>query len=391
MQDIQNLLNQVGIIVKKNNEILDATGGRFNIFNIIGIASDEVRLHSVLLAELLNPNGSHGMKDAFLIAFVDEMKKVELDSKLAAFDFKSAKVKVEKTIGEVTEEEGGRIDIIIEDKNRYAIIIENKIYAGDQTAQLIRYDNHGKKRFNGHTILYLTLDGHEASDGSAKNIKYVKISYAIHILHWLESCLSIAVRQPLVREIINQYISLIKQLTNQDMSTKNSQEIVDLLIKQENIESAFKVYYNMTELRKQIIENYLYKQLAEYANEKNMEFKYDENFVYGSSSSWFELRKTDWKHLGIAFYFIQSEFKGFLWTLEVNDRYEYSKEQQKHLSIFDNKVSESRPYGEIYHNDYMNWNSETFVDIVNGAFAKVIIENIEQLLNVIENNPELEL
>jgi len=175
------------------------------------------------------------------------------------------------------------------------------------------------------------------------------------------------------------------------MSTKNSQEIVDLLIKQENIESAFKVYYNMTELRKQIIENYLYKQLAEYANEKNMEFKYDENFVYGSSSSWFELRKTDWKHLGIAFYFIQSEFKGFLWTLEVNDRYEYSKEQQKHLSIFDNKVSESRPYGEIYHNDYMNWNSETFVDIVNGAFAKVIIENIEQLLNVIENNPELEL
>jgi len=201
MQDIQNLLNQVGIIVKKNNEILDATGGRFNIFNIIGIASDEVRLHSALLAELLNPNGSHGMKDAFLIAFVDEMKKVELDSKLAAFDFKSAKVKVEKTIGEVTEEEGGRIDIIIEDKNRYAIIIENKIYAGDQTAQLIRYDNHGKKRFNGHTILYLTLDGHEASDGSAKNIKYVKISYAIHILHWLESCLSIAVRQPLVRSI----------------------------------------------------------------------------------------------------------------------------------------------------------------------------------------------
>ena len=383
MPEIQSLLTQVGLIVKKNNEILDATGGRFNIFNIIGIASDEVRLHSALLAELLNPNGSHGMKDAFLIAFVDEMKKVELDSKLAAFDFKSAKVKVEKTIGEVTEEEGGRIDIIIDDKNNNAIIIENKIYAGDQTAQLIRYDRHGKSKYNGnHTILYLTLDGHEASDGSAKNIKYIKISYAIHILHWLETCLSIAVRQPLVREIINQYISLIKQLTNQDMNTKNSQEIVDLLIKKDNIESALIISVNIEALKRKLVSD-MVKRIADKCCMK--EYIKDDSKEIG-------FYKENWKKDSMI-YFGEGNGRTY-YAIKTADAFNGNAIDQNRIVELFEKHSDItyNPYGWGYIND-SHWSNtyQLYLEMTPGSvFEEKIISSLQNVLVYLKEHPEIE-
>lgn len=247
LQQLQSLLNQIGLIVKKNNEILDATGGRFNVFNIIGLASDEVKLHSALLAELLRPNGSHGLKDEFLKEFV---KIINIEN----FHCESAKVIVEKHIGEVTDIEGGRIDIVISDKFKNAIIIENKIYAGDQKAQLIRYDSHGKKHFySKYKILYLTLDGHLASKRSADLINYTPISYAKDILNWLEICLKISSRLPLVRETINQYITLIKQLTNQDMNMQFKSEIVEIISRLDNIESAFEISKNIESAKKLIV------------------------------------------------------------------------------------------------------------------------------------------
>ena len=47
--DIVNLLNQVTIINKKNTEILDATGGRFNMFRICGVNHYE-NTHSAIIS-----------------------------------------------------------------------------------------------------------------------------------------------------------------------------------------------------------------------------------------------------------------------------------------------------------------------------------------------------
>lgn len=236
MSNTQNLLNHVNVIVEKNREILEATGGKFNIFNVIGIASDEVRLHSAILAELFRSDGSHGLKDKFLNEFIKELKDKFLNEftneiNIERFDCQSAKVEVEKSIGTVTDVDGGRIDILIIDKNGFAIIIENKIYAGDQNAQLIRYDNYGKKNhFGKYAIIYLTLSGIRASKESSGDINYTSISYQIDIAIWLENCLNIAVRHPLIRETINQYITLIKQLTGQSKTTAMKEEIVNLLV-----------------------------------------------------------------------------------------------------------------------------------------------------------------
>lgn len=102
-------------------------GDFFNIFNIIHLESDEVRLHSAILAELLNYRGSHGAGDAFLKAFLTSINLPE--------DYlKQGNVFVELPIGKKIETSGGRIDIIIEN-GQHAVIIENKIYAGDQDKQ----------------------------------------------------------------------------------------------------------------------------------------------------------------------------------------------------------------------------------------------------------------
>ena len=45
-------------------------GDYFNVFNVLGLSSNETRTHSAFLAELLNPYGSHGMGDLFLKKFL---------------------------------------------------------------------------------------------------------------------------------------------------------------------------------------------------------------------------------------------------------------------------------------------------------------------------------
>ena len=46
------------------------SGEDFNIFSVMSMESDEVFTHSALLAELLNPSGSHGLGSAPLKLFV---------------------------------------------------------------------------------------------------------------------------------------------------------------------------------------------------------------------------------------------------------------------------------------------------------------------------------
>ena len=116
--DIRSLYKQA-----ENRRIQRKQRGEiFNVFNTIGLRAEEVRLHSAMIAELLNPNGMHGLSNCFLQVFLERLG-------LPSDYIKEAKGTItERYIGPKTKTHGGRIDIIIEDGN-HAIIIENKIYA----------------------------------------------------------------------------------------------------------------------------------------------------------------------------------------------------------------------------------------------------------------------
>lgn len=126
LKDIYALYEEAEDVRRKK----EANGDSFNVFNIIGLKTEEVRLHSALIAELLNPHGSHGLSNSCLKSFL-----IMLGLPLDYFDYaKISNDYKERYIGSVTKNEGGRIDIIIEDGN-HALIIENKIYAEDQENQ----------------------------------------------------------------------------------------------------------------------------------------------------------------------------------------------------------------------------------------------------------------
>ncbi len=247
MKKIQKLLNEINAIRLENETIIKATSGRFNMFGLLGVDHYEVK-HSKILAEFLDPKGSHGLDELFLQAFV---KQFLPDFE---FDCKNAKVTTEKYAGEY-----GRIDIIIE-QGAKAIIIENKIYAKDQEEQLKRYDNYVKNKNVEYQILYLTLNGEKANENSGKDIDYTCLSYKTDIIKWLEECAKISIERAIVRETIMQYIRHLKQLTEQDMDTKLKEKLVELCMDNEhNLETVLAIGGQINEIKKRLVD----KQLSE--------------------------------------------------------------------------------------------------------------------------------
>jgi hypothetical protein len=284
MENIKKLLEQVSILNKKNAEILDATGGRFNMFQVCGVNHYE-NTHSAIIAEFLNPNGSHGLKSKLLECFVSTLgDKIMIKN----FDCANANVVRERDTGD------GRIDIVIDDNQKHAIIIENKIYAGDQWKQLKRYDEFAEREYGkgNYQMFYLTLSGVSASEQSGTGVDYICISYKETIIRWLEQCVPVAVHYPIVRETINQYINHLKQLTHQDMDTKNKEEIIDMILKDKHlIESAHYVANIWPECRRKILTNLEYS-VKEISVRLGLEYKFAPDI--GGKESCFYFKRENW-------------------------------------------------------------------------------------------------
>ena len=74
---LQKLLNDVNAILQQERikkEESRKRGEQFNIFEVLGLQTSEVRLHSAFLAELLDPNGDHGLNNKYLKVFVEDIK-----------------------------------------------------------------------------------------------------------------------------------------------------------------------------------------------------------------------------------------------------------------------------------------------------------------------------
>jgi len=228
-------LNSITQIIKKQQEIAAIRGENYNLFKVIHMTSNETSVHSAFIADLLNPKGLHGMGDEFLRLFVKTINTHGFD-----YDIPESEVKIEEVIGQKNLEDtsGGRLDIIIKNKKGQAIIIENKIYAKDQEAQMARYLNYANtKHKDKFLLLYLSLDGqvHDVdytTKGVAKiDEDFYTLSYREDILNWLIKCRQLAVDKPLLREGISHYINLVKYLTHTNMDDKAKKEMTDIVLK----------------------------------------------------------------------------------------------------------------------------------------------------------------
>jgi hypothetical protein len=243
--EVNFMLNKVSGIIGKYADQSKREGDNFNIFEVINLTSNEVRIHSRFLAELLNPNGSHGQDDLFLKQFVEI-------NEITDFDSLNAQIYVEKYIGSKTMTTGGRIDIYIEDQKGNSIIIENKIYAEDQENQLVRYHNYKPKN-----IFYLTLFGISPSMSSYGNLQQDKdfklISYRDDIAFWLNECKNLIKDKPLIHEGINHYLNLILHLTGQSNNKRMNNEIRDVITKNtDSLKTAARIEENYLNAKIQI-------------------------------------------------------------------------------------------------------------------------------------------
>lgn len=270
------LLEHLQGVIKFESERKKITAEDFNIFNILGISHLEVSTHSRFISNLLDPCGSHYQGNIFLELF---MRKIGIED----FNYADASIEVEKS-----ENKYGRFDIFITDDKNWTIIIENKIHAGSQEKQLGRYIeclNKTKKTKN-IKLLYLTLanefdnDSHcneDYSPGigiSQREIEFLKsqgvntvediklykhITYSNDILDWLIDAQKEAISLPRIREVIEQYIQIIRELTNKPEGMAMN-EIRDYIKKDKEHYNALteccKAYNNIrTDLIKKVFED----------------------------------------------------------------------------------------------------------------------------------------
>lgn len=230
-----NFLKQLQQLIDFNKEKSILSGENFNIFSIMSMESDEVFTHSALITELLNPKGSHGMGGDFLKEFYKIVLQEEFTLKLEEL----VCVK-EEHIGFRNEEQtsGGRLDIVLKDFQQNGFVIENKIYAGEQINQLLRYKN----KYPNAKLLYLTLYGESSKQVSSDGVEYTSISYENDIKNWIEECTKLSFNKPIIRETLQQYSNLIKKLTHQTANKEMKEKVIEII--NENFEASQEIYNN---------------------------------------------------------------------------------------------------------------------------------------------------
>ena len=378
--DIQRFFQEVASICaleQAQQEERNRKGENYNLFSILSIERYELK-HSALIANLLDPKGSHGCGDAFLRAFF------EIALKGTAYPFENSTPldsRTEHYTGPIAGDTGGRIDILVK-SSHYGLIIENKIYAGDQDKQLIRYDNYGKEVFgaDGYLLVYLTLYGYDASKEStatksAEEVGYLRLSYAEDILRWLEQCARLAYDKPLVRESLNQYIRTIKQLTYQDMNQENIEKIIDLAV--DHPEVVATLSSNRDAIAQGIREKYIFAKLRKYADQKGWQFD-DTEIANPKGDNKIRLRKEGWDGSIIISADSEDKKSNYGWWMNLWIGIDSKEAGAKKLACLE-KQSPEYPMGWEYLTT-PNWYSAENFPAMKTSVAQEIINKLNEII-----------
>lgn len=303
LKAIQQLLQEAQPILQKSKaekKEREAKGEYFNVFENLHFTRPEEHLHTPFLRMLLDKDANHGVGKGFLEAFLKMVKKkLKLDFQ---YDVNSSHVESQdvylgnKEISEDGTSTGGKIDILLHDDKKHAIIIENKFDrygnpAQDQEKQLERYYNYGKK-YEGFILIYLTPSGQYASENStgSNTITYYPISYDLsdnkpNILSWLDECLKISKGCPRIHEVIKQYITFIKN-TRHIMEDQN--DLLNLLLSKDNLDVTLRILRDEQMIKEKIRKDFC-DQLVDLAGEYGLELReqYNANIVtWNSDYGW---------------------------------------------------------------------------------------------------------
>ena len=356
----QNLLKEAAQLYDKHDVGRPAS---FNVFSVLHKETDEVNLHSRFLHALLDYKKPETETRENLKDFLQHV---------GVEDFELCDVKVER--------ERYNIDILITNDAGQAIIIENKIEAGDQPKQLQRYseilsdilEEQGYSDRDIH-LLYLTLDDHDPSEDSAGDLDYKTISYRDDLSPWLEHCQKRAYDEPALRETVAQYLHLIRKLTYTDFRGEYMEDLKKFCLDDNNFVPIHDLHKAMSETK-----NSLQKKLWE---EIESELKSKIQDLPSKNRSYNDLRyrlseSTSLEILGDSY--------GIWFRVVCKDKDKYDQ-----FSKALKDASDKKPYGKVTCwqkvDRYLNLNNlEDFKLLLNDAnrqeYAKKAAQGIAEYL-----------
>lgn len=409
MQEIKNLLNivsnEIQLINTSKRLYAKQLAPNFSIFNYI--ATNETNL-SYILADLLNPKGSHQQNDLFLKNFIKicllNLQYKEWNKFLDNLTNVSVKTEVITSANQSYR----KMDIYLTDGENYGICIENKPYAKDQKDQLSDYYQELSKKHSYQHLVYLSQNLPSEYSVKSKNLEQWQInnefSYVSYddLVYWLNACKA-ECQNTSVLEFINQFIKFIQKkfMKISDMSEQNA--IVDVMLKNnESIISAIKISNQIPMLQRRLIEK-LNKQLTEKINQNSNYQLYENKPVSLNEKrfSGFYIKAKDY-NLYIAFEFQRDNYKDLVIGYKSLDKYLrkgnciYDKIAKEIIKSLPNKNKiKTTPswFGKYYWVFCKNWQStpDIWAKINDGSLANLIMQEIDELYdNIVKHNIKIE-
>ena len=160
-------------------------------FNVFKVFSCHEKNLSAVIANLLNPSGSHGKGRIFLDAFLTRIERYDLLTQ-------EPRAVTCEAPTDCIENSNRRIDILVAFEN-FGLGIENKkTDDGDQEQQIKDYIEHLKKKYKEkYCLVYITPEGGDPSAISMpphlrnrrkEEGKLICVSYRHDILEWVREC-----------------------------------------------------------------------------------------------------------------------------------------------------------------------------------------------------------
>lgn len=383
-----NLSNQLRLLHRARSTYEPLLAPNFNVFRFLNKNENGL---SHIIAELLDPQGSHAQGNMFLKNFI-EIMKVNIIA-----DWDKALVFLEHNTNYAIGKEGRRIDIEVSLGTK-GFGIENKPWAIDQQGQVQDYLTHLSKKYrDGYALLYLTdISGRLPSEHSISAVNreaaceqghLILCSY-LDIIEWLKRCKACCEAER-VRYFINDFIKYCQQ---QFIGLKDMQEheavISYISASNENAKTAFDLLF-----AKASIEQTLLTKLEDDINSSILNRDLRLVMNQGDYQNYFKIQKKSWEYLSISFGF---EYKlGGFYAGILSNRAE-GVSQDIFLKMSEAQASDNdfdRPYAG---NEYWSWysyipkysiwtnNSDVWADIATGKMADFISSKALWILNASE-------
>ena len=206
---LKNLLEDMDNI----EESLSKWTGKTNIFQILNLSKNEIR-HSNFLAFLFAPNETHNLSDEFFKMFLKRYIDSNDDNKAAINYFEALLNSYEDLI---VYRENNNIDILlVSEKNKIVVCIENKILSSESRGQLNKYQRYVERNYSNYKkiFVFLTPDGIEPTNPSWGIITYKDI---IDILEQLMQKNSVEKK---VHYLIKDYTDILRRDVGMDDEIK---------------------------------------------------------------------------------------------------------------------------------------------------------------------------